>query len=123
MKPIREDNTALEAYEMVTEQIELILPKETVMGAAKSFLESCGWSLEIDEKLVSIPKGTEIYIRSRAYVKADAEDVFLGDHYEAVVLIGKVSIGKHKRAEYGLLRMYFNLNGEFVSQDRYDKYS
>jgi bisphosphoglycerate-independent phosphoglycerate mutase (AlkP superfamily) len=28
-----------------------------------------------------------------------------------------------KRAKYGILRMYFDLKGQFISEDRYNKYS
>jgi biotin synthase-like enzyme len=114
---------ALQAHEQITNQIEAILPKEKVIQQAKSFLEGCGWKLEINSTMVSIPEDTELSIRSRAYIKADAEDVFLGDHYEAVVLLGIESIEEYKQAKYGVLRMYFNLEGRFVSEDRYNRYA
>jgi hypothetical protein len=114
---------ALQAQEQITKQIEAMLPKAKVIQQAKSFLDLCGWNLEIDGGLISIPEHTEISVRSRAYIKADAEDVFLNDHYEAVILIGNERIGEHQRAKYGVLRMYFNLSGEFVSEDRYSRYS
>jgi hypothetical protein len=112
----------LQRQEEITNHIDAILPKEKVIKRAQLFLDSCDWSLEIGASLVSIPKDTQICVRSRAFIKADAEDVFLGDHYEAVVLIGIESIGELQRAKHGVLRMYFNLDGEFVSEDRYNKY-
>jgi hypothetical protein len=101
--------------------IDGILPREKVVQAAEAFLDSCGWRLEIDERIISIPKGTQLHVRSRAFIKADADGVFLDDHYEAVVLIGLVQRVKH--AKYGILRMYFNLKGQFISEDRYNNYS
>ncbi len=115
--------TALQLQEEIAKRIEAMLPKEKVIRQAQSFLDSCGWSLEIDESLVSIPKEAQICVRSRAFIKADAEDVYLGNHYEAVVLIGIESTGENQRAKYGVLRMYFNESGEFVSEDRYNKHS
>jgi hypothetical protein len=112
----------LAPHEEIIRHIEAILPREKVQQEARSFLETCGWSLEIGEKLISIPRETELGVRSRAFIRADAEDVFLEDHYEAVVIIGIESLGEHQRAKYGVLRMYFNLNGEFISEDRYNEY-
>ena len=114
--------TALQLKVEIANRIEAMLPKEKVIQQTLSFLNSCGWRLEIDESLISIPKEAQIYVRSRAFIRADSEEVFLGDHYEAVVLIGVETIGEHQRAKYVVLRMYFNLNGEYVSEDRYDKY-
>ena len=114
---------ALQSHEQITEQIEAVLPKEKVMREANIFLDRCGWKLEIDATVISIPQDIQIGIRSRSYVKADAEDVFLGDHYEAVILIGIESIGEYNRAKYGILRMYFDLQGRFVSEDRHNQYS
>lgn len=114
-----EDGISLQIAEGIVSQIESILSKEKVIEQAQSFLESCGWSLEINGELVSFPKQTDLSIRSRAFIKADSDNVFCDDHYEAVVLIG----GDSGRAKYGVLKMYFNLNGNFVSEDRYDKYS
>jgi hypothetical protein len=113
----------LQPQEQISLHIEAILPKEKVIRHAESFLDSCGWNLEVGESLVSIPKEAHLSVRSRAFIKADADDVFLDDHYEAVVLIGSESIGEHRRAKYCVLKMYFNLNGEFVSEDRHNKYS
>ena len=88
-----------------------------------SLLDRCGWELEIDESLTSIPRETPIGVRSRAFIKADAADIFLGDHYGAVVLLGIEAIGEYQRAKYGVLRMYFNAEGDFVSEDRDHRYS
>ena len=99
-----------------------MLPVQHVLEQAYAFLTECGWQLEIDEEFVSIPRDVELCVRSRAFIKADVGDVFLADHFEAVVLIGKEVIGRNIGATYGILRMYFNHEGHFESEDRYNKY-
>jgi len=104
--------------------IDSELPVTSVLRQAAAFLAECGWKLEIDDAVVEIPRDAELIVRSRALVKADLEgQTFLDDHFEAVVLIGKVLIDESIRAKYGVLRMYFNLAGQFVSEDRYNKYA
>lgn len=108
----------------MTKHVESALPVASVLKQAADFLARCGWELEIEEDVVEIPEDTELIVRSRAFIKADIEgQLFLDDHFEAVVLIGKVVLGENIRAKYGVLRMYFNLEGHFVSEDRYNKYS
>ena len=58
-------------------------------------------------------------VASRAYVKAHAPDIFLGDHYEAVVYLAPEVLGDNWLATAGTLKLYFNLDGDFVSEDRY----
>jgi hypothetical protein len=70
-----------------------VLPISSVLKQAAEFLGACGWRLEIEEKLMEIPKDTELVVRSRAFIKADLEDVPLGDHFEAVLLLGRESVG------------------------------
>ena len=104
--------------------IETALPVTSVLKQAAAFLSECDWKLEIEGVVVKIPTDTELVVRSRAFIKAELEgQIFLDDHFEAVVLLGKVVIGESLRAKYGVLRMYFNLGGQFVSEDRYNKYS
>jgi hypothetical protein len=111
-----------------TELIRLVdgfLPVSSVLRQTNTFPARCDWKLEIEEDvIVEIPIDTEIIVRSRAFIKADIEEhIFLDDHFEAVVLLGKVMIGESIRAKYGVRRMYFNLEGQFVSEDIYNKYS
>ncbi len=104
--------------------VDYALPVASVLQQVAAFLAECGWKLEIEDAVVEIPKDTELIVRSRAFIKADIEgQVFLDNHFEAVVLIGKVLIGESIRAKYGVLRIYFNLEGQFVSEDRYNKYA
>ena len=103
--------------------LDSVLPITHVVEEAEFFLDSCNWQLVIGNEVVSISTDAELVVRSRAFIKADLRgQVFLDDHFEAVVLIGKLVINDQVRAKYGVLRMYFNLNGQFVSEDRYDKY-
>jgi hypothetical protein len=108
--------------DIIIRQIESIISKEKVIREAKAFLITCDWMLEIDEEMVSIPQDIEIHIRSRAFIKADTENaVFLDNHYEAVILIG-IEDERDKCPKYGYLKMYFNLKGDFISEDRYGKH-
>jgi len=50
-------------------------------------LDECGWELEIEGSIITIPKGTDLQVQARAYILANAPDIFLGDHYEAVLLL------------------------------------
>ena len=100
------------------EDIDVALPVERVIEQVRAFLESCGWHLELGKKVIKIPPGTELWLRSREFVRADSDDVFLGDHFEAVVLVGR----EHGRAKYVVLRAYFDCDGHFVREDRYSKY-
>jgi hypothetical protein len=72
--------------------------------------------------MILIPQNVDILVRSRAFIKADIEHaVFLDDHYEAVVLIG-VDDQAPYHAKYGILKLYFNMEGTFISEDRYSQY-
>jgi hypothetical protein len=108
----------------MTKHVETALPVTSVLKQAAAFLSECVWELEIEDVFVKIPTDTELIVRSRAFIKAELKgQVFPDNHFEAVVLLGKVMIGESLRAKYGVLRMYFNLEGKFVSEDRYNKYS
>jgi hypothetical protein len=104
-------------------EIENVIPKEKVIEEAQTFLARCGWELEVNEDLVRIPPNVELCVRSRAFIKADLPDVFLGDHYEATVLIGCEEVNDNICAEYAVLKLYFDESGHFVSEDRYSKFS
>jgi hypothetical protein len=109
-------------HESIVSHIEAIISREKVIQAAKDYLSTCEWSLEIDEAMALIPQDVDIIVRSRAFIKADVEHaVFLDDHYEAVVLIGIDNQTPHC-AKYGILKMYFNLEGKFISEDRYSQH-
>lgn len=99
-------------------QIEKILPAELVLRTTRHFLESYGWQLELDAELLVIPPESKLVIRSRAFIAAELDDVFLGDHLEAVVLIG-IEDSTGRLAKHAQLKSYFTMDGEFVSEDRY----
>jgi hypothetical protein len=109
-------------YESIISHIEAIISREKVIQVAKDFLSTCKWSLEIDEAMILIPQDVDILVRSRAFIKADIEHaVFLDDHYEAVVLIS-VDDQALYYAKYGIIKLYFNMEGTFISEDRYSQY-
>ncbi len=95
------------------------IPAEVVLRAAHAFLESAEWTLEFDERLTPIPRVPEPAIISRAFIKAHIADVFLGDHYEAVVALAPEQVGCNLVARGGELRLYFDREGRFISEDRF----
>lgn len=103
-------------------QIEKTIPISKIMNDIKAFLEKCNWELEIGERLVKIPKNEELFVQTRAYILANAPDIFLGNHYESVVLLGYEELDDNIIPKYGYLRMYYDEEGHFISEDRYDKY-
>jgi hypothetical protein len=102
--------------------IERVIPKTKVLAVTANFLEECGWRLEIEDQMVNLPNDLELYVQSRAFVKADGPDVFLGNHYEAVVYLGYEEDEDNVIPQYGILKMYFNQAGEFVSEDRHSRF-
>ncbi len=92
------------------------------MHDTRAFLEKCNWELEIGERLVKIPKNEKLFVQTRAYILANAPDIFLGNHYEAVVLLGYEKSDDNIIPKYGYLKMYYDEEGCFISEDRYDKY-
>lgn len=102
--------------------IDRVIPQARVLVEARKFLAECGWELEIGDSRVEIPVNTELRVQTRAYVVADAPDVLLGNHYEAVVLLGCEKVGENWRPQFGYLKMYFDERGNFVTEDRYARH-
>ncbi len=98
-------------------QLDTLLPVEHVLRATREFLASCGWQLELDDETLNIPPESRLVVRSRAFIAAELDDVFIGDHLEAVVLIG-VDDSIPTLARYAQLKLYFTMDGKFVSEDR-----
>lgn len=95
------------------------IPSHFVLRTVHEFLESAGWMLEFDNRMTVIPRQPEPAIISRAFIKAHAPDVFLGDHFEAVVALAPELVGRNLCARAGILKLYFDTEGKFVSEDRY----
>ena len=95
------------------------IPSEAVLRAVHAFLDSAEWMLEFDDDITPIPRRPEPVILSRAFIKAHVADVFLGDHFEAVVALAPEKIGENIVARGGVLRLYFDRDGRFISEDRY----
>ena len=99
--------------------LDSIIPCARVLDEARGFLQECHWSLEIDDQIVVMPPDLELVVRSRAFIAAEAPDIFLGDHYEAVVFLGREILGRNWLPKYGYLKLYFSREGRFVSEDHY----
>jgi hypothetical protein len=110
------------SYDRIVHFLDTLLPISHVLTTTRTFLAGSNWQLEINDVVVSIPADTELVVRTRAFVKAEAQDVFLDDHFEAIVLIGSQMIGQSSQALYGVLRLYFDRHGQFISEDRFDRY-
>ena len=103
----------------MNELLNEVVPIDKVIADARRFLTECGWLLEIEGQVIPLPKDLELRVQTRAYISASAPDVFLGDHFEAVVLLGCNHVGSNWIAEHGYLKLYFDLGGQFVSEDRF----
>jgi hypothetical protein len=103
--------------------IDTIIPIEKVIADTKRFLEECKWVLEIDEHIFELPHDLELVVQTRAFIKANAPDIFLGDHFEAVVLLGREIIDSNWIPIFGHLRLHYDLEGKFISEDRFHKYA
>jgi hypothetical protein len=99
-------------------QIDTLLPAERVLQTASDFLRSSGWQLELDDEILVIPPNSVLVIRSRAFIAAELDGVFLGDHTEAVVLVG-IDDSISTLAKNVQLKLYVTLDGKFVSEDRF----
>jgi hypothetical protein len=105
--------------------IDAVIPESAVSEAAIRFLDSAEWELEFDGMgMVTIPREPRPIVASRAYIKPHAHGGF-GDHYEAIVYLGPeawlTNTATHQNwtPRSGVLRLYFNLNGRFITEDRY----
>ncbi len=54
--------------------IDTELPVSSVLKQATTFLEQCGWALEIEDETINIPRDAELLVRSRALIEADLHD-------------------------------------------------
>jgi hypothetical protein len=100
-------------------ELDETIPSEAVLRAVYAFLDSAEWTLEFNDGIVPIPRRPEPVLVSRAFIKAHVADVFLGDHFEAVVALAPEQVGENIVARGGLLKLYFDRDGHFVSEDRY----
>ena len=101
--------------------LDAVIPGSKVIETAFAFLESCGFELEIEEgKFVTIPRSTELVLWRRAFIK-EQEDVDGWDHYEATVMLGRLD--GEDWPDFGSLKLYFNPDGKFVTEDVYPRYS
>ena len=101
--------------------IDSVIPREKVLQEAHRFLESCSWTIKIADEIVTLPSDLELVIQTRAFISAEAPDIFLGDHYEAVVMLGREITDRNWIPLHGYLKLYFNLEGQFVTEDRFSK--
>lgn len=95
------------------------IPAGAVLRAVHTFLSDAGWELEFDGHLTPIPRKPEPMIVSRAFIKAHTPDVFLGDHFEAVIALAPEVLGENLLARAGKLKLYFDRDGRFISEDRF----
>ncbi len=103
--------------------IDNIIPIEKVLSDAKLFLNECGYALEIGDELIRLPIDINLEVQTRAYIMANAPDIFLGNHYEAVILLEVEKNDKNWISKYGYLKLYYDESGKFISEDRYTKES
>ncbi len=92
-----------------------MISRKRVLIIAHTFLEECGWKLELEENtLVSIPSNVNLVVATRAYIEEDVLGYTWGNHYQAKVLIEP---DEHFTGKYGTLGLYINLEGQLISED------
>jgi hypothetical protein len=101
------------------QELDEKIPLDAVLAAAESVLTESSWSFESETGTVTIPRDPKPEVVSRAFVLAHAPDAFLGDHYEAIVALGPRVVGENLVPTAGQLKLYFDSNGHFVSEDFY----
>ena len=102
------------------DELDAKIPEAAVLASVMAFLEEADWKLEFhDGEARTIPRQPEPLVASRAFVKAHVPDIFLGDHYEAVVYLGAERVGDNWVPTAGTLKLYFDRDGNFVSEDRH----
>ncbi len=96
------------------------IPMDAILRAVERFLADAGWLLEFDgHGKLPIPQESRPVVVSRAFIKAHAPDVFLVDHHEAVVALAPEVLGQNLVARAGTLKLYFDREGRFISEDRF----
>ena len=106
--------------------LDSTLSEARVLASVAAFLESQSWVVYRDEAPIDIPKGVELRLLSRQFVKADHGGVYMGDHLEADVMVGlkRRDDAEHPEldelflsAEYCYMRLYFDLAGQLLSDE------
>jgi hypothetical protein len=102
-------------------KIDKIIPIDKILSDAESLLKECGWIFEVGDKTIRLPIDLNLEVQTRAYVLANAPDIFLGNHYEAVILLGVEKNNENWIPKYGYLKLYYDESGKFISEDKYSK--
>lgn len=99
--------------------LDALFPEAVAEQALVEFLDEAGWRLEFDDVgILSVPQDPPPKLISRAFIAAHAPDVLLGDHFEAVFALAPEWVGENVRGRAGYLRLYFDAEGRFVTEDR-----
>lgn len=91
---------------------------EHICRVARDFLASCGWELEADDGFIRVPPDAEFEVYSTAIIVSNHG---FGDHVEAVVYLGAEQSPPNVWPVYGVLRLYLNLEGQMITEDRYSR--
>ena len=95
--------------------LDQAIPIERVLRDANAFLEECGWELEIGKATVQISKTTDFHVRSRMFIAAEDPQIALGDHWQALVMLGGDVTGAKWHPKHGYLKIHYSTRGEFIS--------
>ncbi len=111
----------------MTLELDRKIPMDRVLATARSFLDEVGWELEFEGRdsateRVVIPPDAALIVASRAFVRDDIVGLSFGDHFTAIVLIGADGCEKNPVPEFGILRLYFDFAGNFITEDRFREF-
>ena len=87
-----------------------------VCRVTRQFLSECGWELEADDGWIRVPEDAELLVYSAAIIVSNHG---FGDHIEATVYLGVKRLPPNLCPVHGVLRVYLNAAGQFITEDRY----
>ena len=95
--------------------LDQVIPISRVLRDTSAILKECDWELEIGKAVVQIPRTTDFHVRSRMFIGAEDPQISLGDHFQALVMLGGDLTDAKWHPRFGYLKIHYNMSGEFIS--------
>lgn len=102
------------------EELDARLPVTVVMAAALDLLDHSGWKMEFEGfGTITVPRRPAPLMVSRAFVREEFEGFAFGDHFEAGIALDPLVTPEGLEARAGFLKLYFDLDGQLISEDKF----
>lgn len=88
--------------------LEQLLPESVVLMHCYRLLSKAHFQIEDHENIILMEEELDLQVYSRSYISGRPEEMYLGNHFEAVVVLGAEWINGLLNAKYGLMRLYFD---------------